>query len=55
MKRPLSMLIAAALCSGGGLAHAAARPAPPPETVDKLAWLAGCWQVDGAEPGSGEQ
>lgn len=55
MKRLLSMAIAAALCSGWGVAHAAARPAPPPETVGKLAWLAGCWQVDGAEPGSGEQ
>ena len=55
MKRLLSTAIAAALCSGWGVAHAAARPAPPPETVARLAWLAGCWQVDGAEPGSGEQ
>lgn len=55
MKRSLTILIAAALCSGWGLAQAAAKKAAPPETVDKLAWLAGCWQVDGAEPGSGEQ
>ena len=55
MKRLLSTAIAAALCSGWGVAHAGATPAPPPETVARLAWLAGCWQVDGAEPGSGEQ
>lgn len=54
MKQLLSMAIAAALCSGWGVAHAAARPAPP-ETVARLTWLAGCWQVDGAEAGSGEQ
>lgn len=54
MKRSLSMVMAAALCSGWGGAHAAARPAPP-ETVARLAWLTGCWQVDGAEAGSGEQ
>ncbi|MCC7599160.1 hypothetical protein IGS61_16835 [Janthinobacterium sp. FW305-129] len=36
-------------------AQAAEKTVPPPETVDKLAWLAGCWNVDGAEPGSGEQ
>ena len=55
MKQSLKMLIAVALCSAWGLAQAATRAAPPPETVDKLSWLTGCWQVDGAEPGSGEQ
>ena len=38
-----------------GSAQAADITVAPPETVDKLAWLAGCWNVDGAEPGSGEQ
>ena len=38
-----------------GNAQATEKTVPPPETVDKLAWLAGCWNVDGAEPGSGEQ
>ena len=37
-----------------GNAQATEKTVPPPETVDKLAWLAGCWNVDGAEPGSGE-
>ena len=55
MKQSLKMLIAVALCSAWGLAQAATRAAPPPETVGKLSWLTGCWQVDGAEPGSGEQ
>jgi len=53
MKRWLIILIATALCSGVGLVQAAAKAQP--ETVDKLAWLSGCWQVDGFEPGSGEQ
>jgi hypothetical protein len=26
----------------------------PPATADRLAWLAGCWEYAGAEPGSGE-
>ncbi|OBV38456.1 DUF6265 family protein [Janthinobacterium psychrotolerans] len=54
MKRSLSILMAAALCYGWGPAQAAEKVAPP-ETVAKFAWLTGCWQVDGAEPGSGEQ
>ena len=24
-------------------------------TIDELAWISGCWAVEGAEPGSGEQ
>jgi len=48
-----------AACVGMGYAHAAStvasKAAPAPDTVAKLAWLTGCWQVDGAEPGSGEQ
>ncbi|KAB8045143.1 DUF6265 family protein [Janthinobacterium aquaticum] len=43
-------------CLGMGAAQAASKaPAQAPETVAKFSWLAGCWQVDGAEPGSGEQ
>jgi len=38
-----------------GTVQAAEKIVPPPDTVDKLAWLAGCWLVDGAEPGTGEQ
>ncbi|GAB3450721.1 DUF6265 family protein [Massilia solisilvae] len=36
-----------ALALVGTLAHAA-------EPLREVAWLQGCWQVDGAEPGSGE-
>ena len=53
MQGLIPTLLAALLAMGA--AQAAARTVPPPETVDKLAWLAGCWNVDGAEPGSGEQ
>ncbi|PLY41511.1 hypothetical protein CSZ94_15305 [Janthinobacterium sp. ROICE36] len=53
MQRYASTLLAALLAVGA--TQAAEKAAPPPETVDKLAWLAGCWNVDGAEPGSGEQ
>lgn len=38
-----------------GNVQAAEKTVPPPDTVDKLAWLSGCWLVDGAEPGTGEQ
>jgi hypothetical protein len=27
----------------------------PAATIDEVAWIAGCWALDGAEPGSGEQ
>lgn len=40
---------------GAGHVQAAEKVVPPPDTVDKLAWLTGCWLVDGAEPGTGEQ
>ncbi|SDA38899.1 MULTISPECIES: DUF6265 family protein [unclassified Janthinobacterium] len=53
MQRIATALLAALLAMGA--ARAADKTVPPPETVDKLAWLAGCWNVDGAEPGSGEQ
>jgi len=53
MQRYAMTLLAALLAMGA--ARAAGNTVPPPETVDKLAWLAGCWNVDGAEPGSGEQ
>lgn len=53
MQRLIPALLATLLAMS--TAQAAEKPAPPPETVDKLAWLAGCWNVDGAEPGSGEQ
>lgn len=39
-------------------AAAAAAQAPtlsPADPLARLAWLAGCWIADGAEPGSGEQ
>ena len=52
MQRYAMTLLATLLAMG---AARAAATVPPPETVDKLAWLAGCWNVDGAEPGSGEQ
>ena len=53
MQRLIPTVLAALLAMGA--AQAADKSVPPPETVDKLAWLAGCWNVDGAEPGSGEQ
>lgn len=56
MQRLIPTLLAALLAMS--TAQAAEKTAPPPETVDKLAWLAwlaGCWNVDGTEPGSGEQ
>jgi hypothetical protein len=53
MQGLIPTLLAALLAMGA--ARAADNTVPPPETVDKLAWLAGCWNVDGAEPGSGEQ
>ena len=53
MQRLIPTLLAALLTLGS--AQAADNTVAPPETVDKLAWLAGCWNVDGAEPGSGEQ
>ncbi|MGK5063277.1 DUF6265 family protein [Janthinobacterium sp. LB3P112] len=53
MQRRIPTLLAALLVMGA--AQGANKTVPPPETVDKLAWLAGCWNVDGAEPGSGEQ
>ena len=53
MQRSATALLAVVLAMGA--AQAAEKTAPPPDTVDKLAWLAGCWLVDGAEPGSGEQ
>ena len=53
MQRSATALLAVVLAMG--VAQAAEKTAPPPDTVDKLAWLAGCWLVDGAEPGSGEQ
>ena len=53
MQGLIPTLLAALLAMGA--AQAAEKTVPPPETVDKLAWLAGCWNVDGAEPGSGEQ
>jgi hypothetical protein len=40
------VLLAAAVC----VEAAAAEPA-----ITGIAWLAGCWQSDGGEPGSGEQ
>ena len=52
MQRSATALLAVVLAMGA--AQAAEKTAPPPDTVDKLAWLAGCWLVDGAEPGSGE-
>ncbi|MBA0280577.1 hypothetical protein D7Y44_06655 [Stenotrophomonas maltophilia] len=36
------------------LAVAHARAAPPSK-IEHLAWLAGCWQLDGQPPGAGEQ
>jgi hypothetical protein len=54
MQRLIPTVLAALLAMG--TAQAADKTVvPPPETVDKLAWLAGCWNVDGAELGSGEQ
>lgn len=44
----LSTLALAALAFAGGASAA-------PADLDKLAWLAGCWESPGAEPGSGEQ
>jgi len=34
--------------------HASTFDTAPQADVSSLAWLAGCWQSDGAEPGSGE-
>ncbi|PSM15014.1 DUF6265 family protein [Stenotrophomonas maltophilia] len=34
------------------VAHA---QASPPSKIEHLAWLAGCWQLDGQPPGAGEQ
>lgn len=53
MQRFAITLLAA--CLGMGSAMAASKAAPAPESVARLAWLTGCWQVDGAEAGSGEQ
>lgn len=36
------------------LALAACAEAPA-ATIDDVAWIAGCWALEGAEPGSGEQ
>lgn len=45
---PAALLAACALATS--IAHAAEQPA-----VASLAWLAGCWNSENAEPGSGEQ
>lgn len=56
MQRCAVTMLAACLSMGSAMAAGKApAKADAPETVAKLAWLAGCWQVDGAEPGSGEQ
>ncbi|HEX9798558.1 MAG TPA: DUF6265 family protein [Thermoanaerobaculia bacterium] len=36
-------------------AAGAAEPAAEPLPIERLAWLSGCWQSLGGEPGSGEQ
>lgn len=36
-------------------ASAAAEPVDGPVPIERLAWLSGCWQSVGGEPGSGEQ
>lgn len=46
----IAAMLLATLC---GLAAAAARAAD--SAVEPLAWLSGCWQAQGGEPGSVEQ
>jgi len=53
MHRYTSILLGALMSVGS--VQAAEKIVPPPDTVEKLAWLTGCWLVDGAEPGTGEQ
>jgi hypothetical protein len=59
---PIAALLASALfAAGGALAQAASAPAgaaaPPatPQSLERAAFLAGCWRSDAAEAGSGEQ
>lgn len=48
MRRVLWLAAALALLSTG-------TPAAADDTLDRAAWLAGCWRADNAEPGTGEQ
>ena len=43
-----------AIVAAAGFAADAPAPAPAVTTVQELAWLAGCWSVEGGEPGSEE-
>jgi hypothetical protein len=47
MRAPIPLAIAIVLVAGAPRASAS--------ELDPLAWLAGCWQADGGEPGSVEQ
>jgi hypothetical protein len=57
MRLQLALGFLAALgASIGAVASTPAPPAQPAQAVlQSLAWLAGCWQSDDGEPGSGEQ
>lgn len=50
----LVRLFASTLLALAPSLSAAPAPAPPAATIESLAWLAGCWQNEGAEAGSGE-
>lgn len=49
------MNVRCALALGAVLGCAAGSAASAPRDLEKMAWLAGCWESPGAEPGSGEQ
>jgi hypothetical protein len=49
--RRATLLLASLLLA----APATGDPVADPVPIERLAWLAGCWQAVGGEPGSGEQ
>lgn len=51
MKRPSQLCVAIVI----GLASGGPSVAAGQSSVDRLAWLGGCWQAEGEERGSGEQ
>ncbi|KAF1017558.1 MAG: hypothetical protein GAK31_00826 [Stenotrophomonas maltophilia] len=56
MHVPLARLLAAVVLTfTASLSAAHAQGSAPSTRIESLAWLAGCLQNDGAEPGSGEQ
>jgi hypothetical protein len=52
MRLPVCILAAALLVTAAGALEPGA---DPPVPIERLAWLAGCWESVGGEPGSGEQ